>query len=76
MPIQSNDLYVRTCQECGKRQESKPVVEYKSDAWRNKPCKFCTSEALDYGSFGWSRNSDGGFYQEPASDDGSEEMEG
>lgn len=55
MSIQSTDLYVRTCQECGVKQESKPCVEYKGESWKDKACKSCKSPALDYGSFGWSR---------------------
>jgi hypothetical protein len=69
MLIQSTDLYVRTCQECGKRQECKPCVEYKGDSWRDKLCRFCKSAGLDYGSFGWKRDSSGGFYRESVKDD-------
>jgi hypothetical protein len=59
MPIQQTDLYTRKCQECGHRQESKPCVEYSSDAWTQTKCKKCHSESLDYGSFGWTRTSNG-----------------
>ena len=69
MSIQSNDLYTRLCQECGHRQESKPCVEYKGDSWKDKACKKCRSEALDYGSFGWSRLSDGSFVRPNVSND-------
>lgn len=72
MPIQSSDLYTRKCQECGHRQESKPCIEYKSDAWQNTPCRKCSSESLDYGSFGWYRNSNGGFYRDPVTEDNEE----
>lgn len=41
--------YIRTCQECGHKQVSKPPSEYKSDGWRNIKCRRCQSEALDYG---------------------------
>jgi len=41
--------YIRTCQECGHKQESKPPAEYKTEAWRNTKCRRCRSEALDYG---------------------------
>ena len=44
------DDWIRTCQECGHKQVSKPPAEYKSEAWRNVKCKKCRSEALDYGS--------------------------
>lgn len=72
MSIQSTDLYTRKCQECGHRQESKPCVEYKSDAWRDTLCKKCRSPGLDYGSFGWSRaaGDNSKFYRE-AQDDNS-----
>lgn len=43
-------MWIRTCQECGYRQPSKPPAEYKSDAWRDVKCRKCHSEALDYGS--------------------------
>jgi len=61
MCIPSTDLYVRTCQECGTRQECKPCIEYKGDSWQNKTCKHCKSSGLDYGSWGWKRNPDGTF---------------
>lgn len=64
MPIQSTDLYVRTCQECGHKQESKPPIEYKGDSWRDTLCKKCHSSGLNYGSFGWNRNPDGTFSRE------------
>jgi hypothetical protein len=41
--------WIRTCQECGHKQETKPPAEYKNDSWRNVKCKACKSEALDYG---------------------------
>lgn len=61
MAIQSTDIYTRLCQECGHRQESKPCVEYKGDSWQDKLCRKCKSSGLDYGSFGWNRNTDGTF---------------
>lgn len=42
--------YIRTCQECGHKQVSKPPAEYKSEAWRDVKCRKCKSMALDYGS--------------------------
>lgn len=43
--------YIRTCQECGHKQESKEPSTYKSDTWMNTKCKKCKSEALDYGKW-------------------------
>ena len=42
--------WVRTCQECGHRQVTKPTPEYKGESWRDLKCKKCKSPALDYGS--------------------------
>lgn len=42
-------MWIRTCQECGHRQPSKPPADYKSDAWRDVKCRKCKSIALDYG---------------------------
>lgn len=44
--------WIRTCQECGYLQEDKKP-EYgtePSDAYCNRKCKKCKSEALNYGS--------------------------
>lgn len=41
--------WVRTCQECGHKDEYKSPKEYKSDAWRDTKCRACGSMALDYG---------------------------
>lgn len=46
-----NMKYVRTCQECGHKQEAKPVEDYKGDSWQRLKCNKCKSEALDYGSW-------------------------
>jgi transposase len=43
--------YIRTCQECGHKQEAKDTKTYKGESWRNLKCKKCKSEALDYGSW-------------------------
>ena len=72
MPIQSTDLYTRQCQECGKRQETKPCAEYRGDSWRDKKCRYCHSEALDYGGFGWNRHVDGSFSHLCSPDDSEE----
>lgn len=43
--------WIRTCQECGHRQVSKPISLYKTDSWRETRCDRCGSPgALDYGS--------------------------
>lgn len=42
--------FLRTCQECGYKQEDKEPLQAPSDAYLNKKCKKCKSEALDYGS--------------------------
>jgi ribosomal protein L40E len=41
--------WIRTCQECGYKQPSKPPTEYKGDSWRDLKCRKCHSMALDYG---------------------------
>jgi hypothetical protein len=43
--------FVRTCQECGHRQEARDPKMYKGESWRDLKCKKCKSEALDYGSW-------------------------
>jgi hypothetical protein len=48
-------IFVRTCQECGHKQEAKDPQTYKDvvkEAWRDVKCKRCKSDALDYGSEG------------------------
>lgn len=47
----SVSIYIRTCQECGHAQQERPPATYNSDIWRDKKCKQCKSEALDYGSW-------------------------
>lgn len=49
------NLFVRTCQECGHRQVMKNPDEQKSDGWRDAKCRKCKSPALDFGSPGWER---------------------
>lgn len=42
--------WIRTCQECGLVQETpKPNPADKQEKWRDRKCKQCKSEALDYG---------------------------
>lgn len=44
--------YIRTCQECGKRHETKPPrPDDKAERWRDTKCKRCGSQALDFGSW-------------------------
>lgn len=43
--------YIRTCQECGHKQESLDPKTYKGEGWKNIKCRRCQSEALDYGSW-------------------------
>lgn len=47
------DVWVRTCQECGNTQVEHFAPTYGKDipdSYRNRKCKKCHSEALDYGS--------------------------
>ena len=43
--------WIRTCQECGNKQEDKKPVDDMTDAYANRKCKKCKSEALDFGSY-------------------------
>ena len=47
------ERFYRTCQECGKRHYCKEPNQNKelSNAYRNKKCSHCESEALDYGTW-------------------------
>jgi hypothetical protein len=52
-------IWIRTCQECGHRQETKPPAQYKGDSWTELKCKRCKSLAMDYGSElneGWDKD--------------------
>jgi len=44
-------LFVRTCQECGHKQKDTEPKVGPTDVYRNRKCKACKSEALDYGSW-------------------------
>lgn len=46
-------LWKRTCQECGRWQLGAEPPAPLTDAFRNKKCTYCKSEALDYGSGEW-----------------------
>lgn len=53
-------LWTRKCQECGHRQVAqKPKSGELTDAYRNAKCQRCRSEALDYGSEGWVKDTRG-----------------
>lgn len=47
------DAWIRTCDECGHRQQDKEPGDGRgmTDAYRNRKCRACKSPALDYGSF-------------------------
>lgn len=45
-----NMRFMRTCQECGHRQEAKEPKKDPSDSYRQTLCRECKSPALDYGS--------------------------
>jgi hypothetical protein len=47
------DVWVRTCDECGAHQIDKQPVGEMTDAYRNRKCRRCKSEALDYGTTGF-----------------------
>lgn len=44
--------WIRTCQECGHKQEDKrpSAITELTDAYRERKCKKCKSQALDFGS--------------------------
>ena len=42
--------FLRTCQECGHIQRDRRPKGDVSDAFRNRKCRKCGSEALDFGS--------------------------
>jgi hypothetical protein len=43
--------YIRTCQCCNLKQETKDVATYKTDSWKDLKCRRCGNDALDYGSW-------------------------
>lgn len=55
----AESLFVRTCQECGHRQEMKDPGTQKSDGWTEAKCRKCKSQSLDYGSNGFTRDANG-----------------
>ncbi len=56
MAIKRRDLrfavteWIRTCQECGNVQVSRPPSNPVTDSYRFSKCKKCKSESLDYGT--------------------------
>ena len=47
------DAWIRRCQECGNVQVEKNLPTYgvePSDRFKNRACKRCKSESLDYGT--------------------------
>lgn len=47
------DAFLRTCQECNFVQHDKKPDGEPTSAFRNRKCKRCGSEALDYGSYNY-----------------------
>jgi hypothetical protein len=43
-------FWIRTCQECFNKQTDKEPVGELTEAYRNRKCRRCKSEALDFGS--------------------------
>jgi len=41
--------WIRECQECFHLQKDTEPINGMSDAYRNRKCKKCKSDALDYG---------------------------
>lgn len=51
LELSMDKLFIRTCQSCGFEQEDQDPQNKLSDAYRNRKCKKCKSESLDYGSY-------------------------
>ena len=45
-----NKAWLRTCQECFNIQEDKEPKQELTSAYRNRKCKNCKSESLDFGT--------------------------
>lgn len=64
MPLKPRNLkfdmnsWLRICQECGHVQKDGEPDKPLSNAYRNRKCKKCGSEALDYG--GWNYYNEAG----------------
>lgn len=48
---QKPPIWIRTCQECGHKQPSKPIPEFTTESWKYTKCRKCKSSSLDYGSY-------------------------
>jgi hypothetical protein len=48
-----NDIWIRTCQSCGHKQEDKepPQTQPAYDKWAEHKCNKCKSHDLDYGQW-------------------------
>lgn len=47
------NAFLRTCQECDHVQLDRDPEGQPTEAFRNRKCKKCGSEALDYGSYNY-----------------------
>lgn len=47
------DAFVRECQECDHKQVDKDPCGHPTTAFRNRKCRKCGSESLDYGSYNY-----------------------
>lgn len=52
-PNFDKNAFLRTCQECGHVQPDRDPEGQPTSAFRNRRCKKCGSEALDYGSYNY-----------------------
>lgn len=43
-------MWIRTCQECGHKQEDKKPNGEMTPAYMDRKCKWCKSSGLNYGS--------------------------
>ena len=43
--------WIRTCQQCGNKQEDKKPEGEPASTWLDRKCKSCKSAELDYGSW-------------------------
>lgn len=52
-------LFVRKCDECGRLQAAREPRGEPTDSYCNAKCRRCRSPALEYGSYGWKRDTNG-----------------
>ena len=50
IPSLPDEAWIRSCNECGHHQVDKMPLGEMTEAYRNRKCKRCKSEALDYGT--------------------------